>query len=104
MASLIAQGHDVVTAYEIDPSASDEDLLSIAFRDDRTLITEDKDFGELVFVQALPHGPIVRVVELAVEEQVLALSDLLNRHHQELIGPVVITVTRSRVRIRRLGT
>jgi predicted nuclease of predicted toxin-antitoxin system len=71
-AFLVAQGHDVVSALAIDPSASDERLMALALQEDRVLLTEDKDFGELVFVQARPHGPLVRVVELSVDEQVRA--------------------------------
>jgi len=65
------------------------------------LITEDKDFGELVFVQTRPHGPLVRVVELSVDEQVRAVGELLDQHLHELTGRVIVTVTRGRVRIRR---
>jgi predicted nuclease of predicted toxin-antitoxin system len=96
-AFLVGQGHDVVSALAIDPSASDEHLL----QEDRVLLTEDKDFGELVFVQARPHGPLLRVVELSVDEQVGAVGELLEQHLHELTGPVIVTVTRGRVRIRR---
>ena len=99
--SLVARGCDVVSGLSIDPRASDEFLLDVALRDDRVLVTEDKDFGELVFVQRLPHGPIVRLVELTVDQQVQALAELLDRHAAGLIGPVVVTITRGRIRIRR---
>jgi predicted nuclease of predicted toxin-antitoxin system len=100
-AFLVAQGHDVLSALAIDPSASDEHLLALALQEDRVLLTEDKDFGELVFVQARPHGPLLRVVELSVDEQVRAVGELLAQHLHELTGPVIVTVTRGRVRIRR---
>jgi predicted nuclease of predicted toxin-antitoxin system len=64
-------------------------------------VTEDKDFGELVFVRRLPHGPIVRLVELTVDEQVNGMAELLEHHAAELTGPVIVTVTRGRIRIRR---
>ncbi len=51
-AFLVAHGHDVESALAIDQSASDDHLLALALQNDRVLITEDKDFGELVFVQA----------------------------------------------------
>lgn len=97
-AFLVAQGHDVVSALAIDPSASDEHLLALALQDDRVLITEDKDFGELVFVQARLHGPLVRVVELSVDEQVRAVGELLDQYLHELTGHVIVTVTRIRRR------
>lgn len=98
---LVGLGHDVVSAQSIDPKATDEQLLELALNDDRVLITEDKDFGELIFVQQLPHGPIVRVVELTVNEQIQAIDELMNQYAAVLKGPVIVTVTRGRVRIRR---
>lgn len=98
---LVNEGHDVVSALTVDPSASDDHLLATAFEEGRALITEDKDFGELVFVQARPHGPLIRVVELSADEQVQAIRELLEQHAEELMGPVIVTVTRGRFRIRR---
>lgn len=98
---LLAGDHDVISAISIDPRASDEFLLEHALHESRVLITEDKDFGELLFVQQRPHGPLIRVVELSVDEQVQAVSELLEHHSHELIGPVIVTISRGRIRIRR---
>jgi predicted nuclease of predicted toxin-antitoxin system len=46
---LRAKDIDVVTAFELFPSASDEKILKYSFENQRILITFDKDFGELVF-------------------------------------------------------
>ncbi|MBI3462925.1 MAG: DUF5615 family PIN-like protein [Planctomycetes bacterium] len=99
-AFLLEQGHDVLSAISVDSKASDQQLLELALHEGRILMTEDKDFGELVFVLRLPHGPIVRVVELTVDEQVQALGELLSYYADELNAPVIVTVTRSRVRVR----
>ena len=100
-AFLVAQGHDVISALSIDPRASDERLLEFALSEDRALITEDKDFGELMFVQGRLHGPVVRVVELTVDEQVRAIGELLEEHSLELTGQVIVTIARGRIRVRR---
>lgn len=100
-AFLVAQGHDALSAIAIDPKASDERLMAMAHQDERVLVTEDKDFGELIFVRRQPHGPIVRLVELSVDEQVRGLAELLEHHATELTGAVIVTVTRTRIRIRR---
>lgn len=97
---LTEQGHEVLSALAIDPSVSDERLLASALEDGRVLVTEDKDFGELVFVRKLPHGPIVRLVELTVDGQVSGMAELLEHHAAVLTGPVIVTLTRGRVRIR----
>jgi predicted nuclease of predicted toxin-antitoxin system len=100
-AFLVDKNHDVLSGISIDPRASDEHLLEVALREERILITEDKDFGELLFVQHRPHGPLVRIVELAVEEQVQAIGELLDQYADQLIGPVIVTISRGRIRVRR---
>lgn len=91
----------MVSALSIDPRASDERLLETALREDRVLVTQDKDFGELVFVQGHPHGPVVRMVEFTVDEQVHAIGELLEHHAHELDGQVIVTIAHDRIRIRR---
>ena len=49
--ALTDLGHDVLSALDRDPRAADEALLALANKEQRVLITEDKDFGELVFVR-----------------------------------------------------
>lgn len=100
-AFLVGLEHDTLSALAMDPRASDEQLLAFALQDDRVLVTEDKDFGELIFLRRLPHGPIVRLVDLTVDEQVRGMDELLERHCAELTKGVVVTVTRGRIRIRR---
>ncbi len=50
---LRADGHEVSYVAEVDPGLSDDDVLSDARRLEAPLITNDKDFGELVFRQGL---------------------------------------------------
>ena len=50
---LRAAGFDVSSVRETRPGASDKDVLDEAGSDDRVLITEDRDFGELVVRQRL---------------------------------------------------
>jgi predicted nuclease of predicted toxin-antitoxin system len=85
----------------IDPRADDQAVLAFALNEDRILVTHDKDFGELVFVRHVAHGPIVRLVELQTDESVQACAELLDRHADALAGPVIITVSQGRIRIRR---
>ena len=66
---LIESGHDVLSAAERDPRATDEALLALAYEEQRVLVTEDKDFGELVFVRRLPHPCIFRLVEMQLAEK-----------------------------------
>jgi predicted nuclease of predicted toxin-antitoxin system len=47
--ALRANGHEVIAIAEISPRISDEEVLALARVAKRVLITEDKDFGELVY-------------------------------------------------------
>ena len=48
VAALRADGHDVLYALESLRGATDDEVLKRANDDERILLTEDKDFGELV--------------------------------------------------------
>lgn len=99
--ALVDQGHDVLSALDRNPRAADEELLALAMEERRILVTEDKDFGELVFVRRLPHPCIIRFVEMTVLEKVTAMQELIDRHPDAMNEPALIVVTGSRVRIRR---
>lgn len=98
-AVLVDLGHDVLSASERYSNASDETLLALAHRERRVLITEDKDFGELVFLRRLPNPCIVRLVGLAAEEKADAVRDLIEHHAAALDEGAIIVITAARVRI-----
>ena len=99
-ASLAALGHDVLSARDRFPHAPDEELLKFACEEGRVLITEDKDFGELVFLHGLPHPAIVRLVEMTPMERAGAIRNLIEHHESALRECAIIVVTGKRVRIR----
>lgn len=66
--ALVNAGHDILSARERFPRHSDTELIKIAYEENRVLVTEDKDFGELVFLRGLPHPSIVRLVEMTPAE------------------------------------
>ena len=77
--TLLELGHDVLSATEVDPSATDGALLALAMEQERVIITEDKDFGELVFLHGLRHPCIVRFVDMQVSEKVSAMRELIDQ-------------------------
>ncbi|MGH7064185.1 MAG: DUF5615 family PIN-like protein [Stellaceae bacterium] len=52
-------GHDVLYAAEMASGATDAEVMRQALRNNRLLLTEDKDFGELAFRLGLPVLGIV---------------------------------------------
>ena len=47
--ALRANGYDVLAVSEITPRAEDSEVIRLAVREKRILLTEDKDFGRLVY-------------------------------------------------------
>lgn len=56
---LREQGYEVFSVYDEARGVDDEDLLAKAFAEDWILITNDKDFGEKVYRQGLPHKGVI---------------------------------------------
>ena len=100
--TLTRLGHDVVSASDMAPGTADEEILALAAEDGRILITEDKDFGELVFVRRLPHPCIIRFTEMRVAEKVAAIVELVDLYADAMNDGAMIVVTRSQYRIRHI--
>ena len=77
-------------------------LLALALQEQRILITEDKDFGELVFVRRLPHPCVIRFVDMPVAEKVAAMRELIERYADAMQDAALIVVTQNRVRVRHI--
>lgn len=96
---LRAQGHDVVGAWELGEDPGDRALLECAAEDGRVLVTIDTDFGELVYLQALPHAGLVRLPDVPVERRIALMNALLERYRRALEAQAVITIRGERVRV-----
>lgn len=57
--ALRGAGHDVVAVSDAYPGALDEEVIALAAKDARILLTEDKDFGQLVFASAAGSAGVV---------------------------------------------
>jgi predicted nuclease of predicted toxin-antitoxin system len=97
---LQAFGHDVLWTGDWPQDPGDEDILAQAHREQRVLITLDKDFGELAIVRRLPHCGIVRLVNIRAQQQAAICEQVLRLHGSELAAGAIVTVEAGRVRIR----
>jgi predicted nuclease of predicted toxin-antitoxin system len=97
---LIAAGYDVIWTGDWDVDPGDEEILNFAYREERILITQDKDFGELAIVKLQPHRGIIRLSNLATTQQYPVCIEVLTRYGDELSNSAIITVDSKRVRIR----
>jgi predicted nuclease of predicted toxin-antitoxin system len=100
---LVSAGHDVLWAGDWHDDPGDEEILSIAYRESRVLVTLDKDFGELTVVHGRPHSGIIRLVNLPARQQGYVCARILERYQAELVRGAIATVERDRVRIRAGG-
>ncbi len=74
--------------------------MLIATATDRILITNDKDFGEMVFRERRPHKGIIllRLEDERISNKIAVLGRLFEQHADELGGNFVV-VTETTVRI-----
>lgn len=95
-------GHDVTrVARDYPIGYPDPSILAVAYREKRTVVTHDRDFGELVFVENQPHSGVIYLrlgssptLELAIAR----LDEVLANHAHELARFIVVTPQLIRVR------
>jgi predicted nuclease of predicted toxin-antitoxin system len=77
--------------------------LRIASTTDRILITNDKDFGEMIFREGKPHKGVIllRLDDESTSNKIRVLGLLFAQHFDQLAGNFVVA-TESTVRIVRL--
>lgn len=99
---LRSLGHDVTTiAADHAASLEDREVLAIAHREERILITDDRDFGELVSASRRPHTGVIYLrlgdyTDLAMKLD--RMTYVLDHHAAQL--DQFLVVTRQRVRVR----
>ena len=99
---LTAHGHEATRIGRDYPiSLPDEDVLALARREQRILITNDKDFGELVFHKHHPHAGVIFFrfpLDSTAQAKIRALEQFLASYPGPLTQFVVLTPQGSRIR------
>ena len=96
-------GHDVtVVAVDYPPALTDEQVLAIAQEEHRILITQDRDFGELVFRHHRLHPGVIylRLPPMQLNTKTARLEEAF-AHHADGLGDFIVVTPRS-VRVRRV--
>ena len=96
-------GFDVSRLADSASGASDEQILAVAFAQDRILLTEDNDFGDLVVRLRLPTHGVVRVAlkSLARADRGSRLVKGVTELGHKVRG-ALITIEPNRTRVRLL--
>ena len=98
--ALRGAGFDVLSVSESTPRAEDSEVIGLALREERILLTEDKDFGRLVY----SHGQetlgviFLRFPTLARRRISRDIVNLVKQQGEKLAGSFV-TVQPGRIRI-----
>lgn len=93
-------GFDVSWIPEIGKDPGDDNIIKKAFEEGLSLVTADKDFGELVFLYKKPHPAIIRLVDIPARRQGELLLRLIETHRLDIQRQALITVEKHRVRVR----
>jgi predicted nuclease of predicted toxin-antitoxin system len=102
--SLQNAGHDVMALADIMPTAEDARVIDLAVRDGRMLLTEDKDFGQLVYASGASHcGVFLRRYPVSARAAIAqALVELVAQRDEQL-ACCFIVVQPGRIRISGAG-
>ena len=96
---LIKKGFDVKWVTDIDKQMTDIRVCEIANNEQRVIITNDKDFGEIIFLQKkISYGIILlRVKGQNSSEKIFLLEKLLDKYPDKIINHFVV-VTKEKFR------
>jgi predicted nuclease of predicted toxin-antitoxin system len=99
---LRASGYDVLSVSDISPRAGDLDVIRLSVHEKRILLTEDKDFGQLVFAHGQKTvGVIFLRFPTSARRQILNEVLRLVKQQGERLAGSFVTVQPGRVRIIR---
>lgn len=93
------QAHAVFSVYEESRGMLDDEILTKAHSEAWILITNDKDFGEMVYREKHPHRGVIflRLSDERVASKIDAIEKLLDGYADQLADAFVV-VTETQVR------
>ncbi len=99
---LYKSGYDILSVRKLNPRMNDSEIIGIAAKDNRIVITMDKDFGELVYNSGLIHKGILllRTENCSGDKKAKILSEILINYSSELEENFCV-FSKDRLRIRR---
>jgi len=97
------QKYDVTYVTESSPAITDEEVIKIANSESRILITNDKDFGELIFRQGrITQGILlIRASNEESSNKIRLVKEVLKKVKNKLRGNFIV-VNEAGIRIRKI--
>lgn len=96
-------GFDTLSVAENFPSFEDEEILKIANKEKRIIITNDKGFGELIFYQKKKHQGVIlfRLKGEDASSKISRLDTILKKFKRKLKEKFVV-ITQTKIRFRKM--
>lgn len=103
VAKLRSQGYHVTYIKESAKGSLDPTILAAATQVHELLVTNDKDFGELVYHRGHAYSGVllVRLNKLTVEEEAEEVARLIQEQGENLLGAFTVIKQRGKARIRK---
>ncbi|MBK8981543.1 MAG: DUF5615 family PIN-like protein [Ignavibacteria bacterium] len=100
---LYESGHDIKSIRQIDHRMKDSQILKLANEEKRTIITMDKDFGELVFNSGMSHYGVLllRLDDSDGEEKVEIIKEIFTKYESSIRSNFCV-YQNSRLRIKKV--
>jgi predicted nuclease of predicted toxin-antitoxin system len=93
-------GHDVTAVIEIAPGADDTAVIQMAVHERRIFVTEDRDFGQLVYAAAKPTpGVILMRFPSTARAKLPTMIVEVVANHAESLGERFIVLQPGRIRL-----
>ncbi|MCS7294960.1 MAG: DUF5615 family PIN-like protein [Dehalococcoidia bacterium] len=98
---LVDVGHDVCTVSTVVRGATDSEVVALAIREDRVIVTADKDFAELA--ARVPGCPSIVLARLNRVSSPQHFIDCIRRAlaYVDRASGLLVVVEPSRIRVRR---
>lgn len=99
---LNVSGYDIKSIRQIDHRMKDYQIMQFAKKEKRTIITMDKDFGELVFNSGMSHYGVLllRLDDSDGDEKVEIIKEILTKYEGSLRNKFCV-YQNSRLRIKK---
>lgn len=100
--ALRSAGHDVLAIAEAAPQTEDSEVIALAVGEGRVLLTEDKDFGQLVYAELRQSSGVIliRFPSERREDLPAAVLEAIEQVGERLSGSFVV-LTPQRIRLGR---
>lgn len=98
---LRSAGHDVLAVAEMAAGSNDTTVMDIAVREERLLLTEDKDFGRLVYAHSRQSSGVIFIRYPALARKTLpkAVTAFISSKTQADLSASFTVMSPGRVRI-----